>query len=61
MRYWLNFFSPETYDAFSRSDKIISGFRISQQNQAGKIKSGDRFICYMTKLSPHLLSALIAG
>ena len=51
MKYWLNLFSPETYEAFSKSDRTMSGFRESQRNQASKIKPGDKFICYMTKLS----------
>lgn len=51
MAYYLNLFSPETYAAFSRSSKDISGFRPGQQNAAAKIKPGDKLICYMTRLS----------
>ena len=51
MSYYLNLFSPETYTAFTESDRTISGFRIRQQKKARQIKAGDRFICYMTKLS----------
>lgn len=51
MTYWLNLYSPETYESFSNSDRSLSGFRYRQRNQAQKIKQGDRFICYMTKLS----------
>lgn len=51
MKYWLNLFSPETYEVFSNSDRFASGFRIRQRNQAEKVSPGDRFICYMTKLS----------
>lgn len=51
MNYWLDLFSPETYEAFSASDRTISGFRVRQRNQAEKIERGDRFVCYMTKLS----------
>lgn len=51
MAYFLNLFSPETYEAFLRSDRTISGFRIRQQNAASKIHVGDKFICYLTKLS----------
>ncbi len=50
MAYFLNLFSPETYEAFSRSDRAVSGFRTRHQNMAARVKSGDRFICYMTKL-----------
>ncbi|HEX2912867.1 MAG TPA: EVE domain-containing protein [Chloroflexia bacterium] len=51
MAYFLDLFSPETYEAFSSSNKTISGFRVRQQNQASKVQPGDKFICYMTKLS----------
>ena len=51
MGYYLDLFSPETYEAFGRSNRTISGFRASQRNAAFKIGVGDKFICYMTKLS----------
>jgi predicted RNA-binding protein len=51
MNYYLNLFSPETYEAFSRSDRRVSGFRFRQKKAADRISPGDRFICYMTKLS----------
>ncbi len=51
MQYYTNLFSPETYEAFSKSDRTVSGFRVRQQKAASRIKVGDRFICYMTKLS----------
>lgn len=51
MPYYTDLFSPETYEAFSKSDRTISGFRPRQQNLANKVKSGDKLICYMTKLS----------
>ncbi len=51
MSYYLNLFSPETYTAFTESNRTISGFRIRQQKKAKQIKPGDRFVCYMTKFS----------
>lgn len=51
MNYYLSLYSPETYEAFDRSDRTISGFRISQLNVARKLHLGDRLLCYMTKLS----------
>lgn len=51
MAYFLDLFSPETYEAFGRSDRSVSGFRMRQRNVAGRIKPGDMFVCYMTKLS----------
>ena len=51
MAYFLDLFSPETYEAFSKSNRDISGFRPRQVNMANKIKPGDQLICYMTRLS----------
>lgn len=51
MAYYLDLFSPATYEAFSKSDRTISGFRPRQRAAAQRIKSGDRLVCYMTKLS----------
>ena len=51
MTYFTDLFSPETYEAFSRSDRTVSGFRIRQKAWAERIQVGDRFICYMTKMS----------
>jgi predicted RNA-binding protein len=51
MTYFLDLFSPATYEAFGRSDRGISGFRMRQLNVARRIKPGDKLICYMTKLS----------
>jgi predicted RNA-binding protein len=51
MAYFLDLFSPETYEAFSKSDQTTSGFRLRHQNAASRVKVGDKLICYMTKLS----------
>lgn len=51
MAYYLDLFSPETYEAFGRSDRTVSGFRIRQRNVAQRVKSGDKLVCYMTRLS----------
>ncbi len=51
MRYFLDVFSPETYEAFSRSKQDISGFRAHKQKAATEVRPGDKFICYLTKLS----------
>jgi predicted RNA-binding protein len=51
MAYYLDLFSPETYEAFARSDRSVSGFRMRQRNVARRVKPGDKFICYMTRLS----------
>lgn len=51
MAYYLDLFSPETYEAFAHSDRSISGFRMRQRNVARRVKPGDKFICYMTRFS----------
>ena len=50
MAYYINLFSPETYETFTKSDQSVSGFRVRQENAASRIKVGDKLICYMTKL-----------
>ncbi len=32
MAYYIDLFSPETYEAFSKSNQNISGFRLRQEN-----------------------------
>lgn len=51
MAYYLDLFSPETYEVFTKSNRNISGFRVRQQKAASRIAKGDKLICYMTKLS----------
>ncbi|MEE0682250.1 MAG: hypothetical protein ACLVML_03050 [Candidatus Gastranaerophilaceae bacterium] len=51
MAYYISLFSPETYYAFSQSDRKVSGFRDNRINIAAEVKPGDKLICYMTKLS----------
>jgi hypothetical protein len=51
MAYFIDLFSPETYEAFARSTRDISGFRLRHKGMADRIKPGDVFICYLTRLS----------
>jgi hypothetical protein len=51
MAYFIDLFSPETYEAFAQSSRNISGFRGRHKNIAAKIKPGDVFVCYLTRLS----------
>ena len=51
MSYFLDLFSPETYEAFGRSDRTVSGFRLRQRNVAERVSPGDKLLCYMTRLS----------
>lgn len=51
MNYWTDLFTPETYEAFGRSDRTVTGFRESQRPMAEKVRTGDKFICYMVRMS----------
>jgi hypothetical protein len=51
MHYYTDLFSPETYKAFSQSSREISGFRVTQKGMSARIRPGDRFLCYVTRLS----------
>ena len=51
MAYFIDLFSPETYEAFSRSNRDISGFRLRHKGIADRIQPGDIFVCYLTRLS----------
>ncbi|HVB59082.1 MAG TPA: hypothetical protein VNE63_21965 [Candidatus Acidoferrales bacterium] len=51
MAYFIDLFSPETYGAFTRSSRDVSGFRLRHKNAADRIKPGDVFVCYLTRLS----------
>ena len=51
MAYYIDLFSPDTYQAFTASDRSISGFRERHQKIAGRINPGDFLVCYVTRLS----------
>jgi hypothetical protein len=51
MAYCIDLFSPETYEAFGRSSRDISGFRLRHKTIAHRIKPGDNFVCYLTRVS----------
>ncbi|RBL93052.1 hypothetical protein DF182_10915 [Chitinophaga flava] len=51
MAYYINLFSPATYEAFSNSDKSLSGFMENKRSIAKNLGPGDKLICYVTKLS----------
>jgi len=51
MAYFIDLFSPETYEAFKRSTRDISGFRQRHKGLAERIGRHDIFVCYMTRLS----------
>lgn len=49
--YYTDLYSPGTFETFTASARDVTGFRKQQLSMARKVKSGDRFICYLTKLS----------
>jgi hypothetical protein len=51
MAYFIDLFSPETYEAFARSSRDVSGFRLRHQRMAERVSPGDVFVCYLTRLS----------
>ena len=51
MAYFIDLFSPETYEAFRQSTRDVSGFSLHHKSRAQKIKPGDVFVCYLTGLS----------
>ena len=51
MAYYIDLFSPLTYEEFGRSSRDVSGFRERHLGVARRIHAGDKLICYMTKLS----------
>lgn len=51
MNYWSDLFTPETFEAFADSDRTISGFRETQRSMSEKVRVGDKFICYMVRMS----------
>ncbi len=52
MAHFIDLFSPETYEAFARSTRAVSGFRMRHKGMAERIKPGATFVCYLTRLLP---------
>jgi hypothetical protein len=51
MAYFLDLFTPETWDAFRKHGATVSGFRERQLGVAGRIKPRDILLCYLVRLS----------
>jgi hypothetical protein len=51
MAYFIDLFSPETYEAFARSSRDVSGFRLRHKRMAERVSPSDIFVCYLTRLS----------
>ena len=51
MAYFIDLFSPETYEAFARSSRDVSGFHLRHKKMAERLSPSDVFVCYLTRLS----------
>ena len=49
--YFIDLFSPETYQAFADSSRSISGFRLRHKTTAERVSRGDLLVCYLAQLS----------
>lgn len=51
MAYFTDLFTVETYEAFLRSDRSVSGFRETQTGMANRLKRGDKMLACIKGLS----------
>lgn len=51
MAFYLDLFTPETWQAFHEIGKTVSGYRERHRRQAERVKPGDYFVCYLVRLS----------
>jgi len=51
VKYWLDLFSPQTWEDSTNNKFKISGFREGRWSTVLKIKPGDLLVCYVTKIS----------
>jgi hypothetical protein len=49
--YWLDLFTPTTWQEFLDAGARVSGFRESRWSTLQKVKVGDYFLCYLTGVS----------
>lgn len=49
-RYWIDLFTPETWEEFRSAGSKISGFRENRFAVATKVKPGDLFVCYIARI-----------
>jgi predicted RNA-binding protein len=49
--YWLDLFSPTTWQEFLEAGGTVSGFRESRWPTVQQIKPGDYLLCYLTQVS----------
>jgi len=50
MAYFIDLFSPETYQTFADSSRSISGPRLRHKATAQRVSRGDLSVCYLTRL-----------
>jgi hypothetical protein len=46
--YWLDLFTPQTWEEFINSGGTVSGFRDKRWAYVQKIQKGDYLLCYLT-------------
>jgi predicted RNA-binding protein len=49
--YWLDLFSPKTWQEFLDAGGTVTGFRQNRWNAVQKVKRGDYLMCYVTQIS----------
>ena len=49
--YWLDLFTPKTWNEFLEAGGEVSGFRPGRRAFVSKIKPGDHLLCYLTGVS----------
>lgn len=49
--YWLDLFTPQTWNEFLKAGASVSGFRDSKWGFVQKIQPGDYLLCYLTGIS----------
>lgn len=62
MQYWLDLFTPETWEEFRKAGSSVVGFRNTMRTYVDKVAPGDVLLCYMTGGSKQWVGALsVAG
>lgn len=49
--YWLDLFTPQTWNEFLAAGGTVSGFRESRRNSMRRMQPGDALVCYLTGVS----------
>ncbi len=58
MQYWLDLFTPATWDEFREAGSSVVGFRDTMRKYVEKVAPGDVLLCYMTGGSKQWVGAL---